>query len=67
VQQADIYRFKVTLQYAKPAIWRQIETKDVTLEKLHELIQTAMGWTNSHLHVFEIAGTQYTDPRLMTG
>ncbi|MDB5391115.1 MAG: lexA, partial [Planctomycetaceae bacterium] len=32
---------------------------------LHELIQTAMGWTNSHLHQFVIAGKQYTDPRFM--
>jgi hypothetical protein len=37
----------------------------VTLEKLHELIQTAMGWTNSHMHQFEIGGSQYTDPRFM--
>ncbi len=59
------YRFKITLQDADPVIWRRIETKDVTLGKLHELIQAAMGWTNSHLHQFEIAGTRYTDPRLM--
>jgi hypothetical protein len=24
-----------------------------------------MGWTNSHLHQFEIAGNRYTDPRFM--
>ena len=24
------------------------------LEKLHEVIQAAFGWTNSHLHVFEV-------------
>jgi hypothetical protein len=61
-----VYRFKIILQDADPAIWRRIETKDVTLEKLHELIQTAMGWTNSHLHQFEIADARYTDPRFMT-
>lgn len=65
--QAAVYRFKIFLQDTDPAIWRRIETKDVSLEKLHELIQTAMGWTNSHLHQFEIAGARYTDPRLMTG
>lgn len=26
-----------------------------------------MGWTNSHLHQFEIAGELYTDPRFMMG
>ena len=36
-----------------------------TLETLHELTQTAMGWTNSHLHQFEIGDTRYTDPRFM--
>jgi len=61
----SVYRFKITLQDSDPVIWRRIETKDVTLEKLHVLIQTAMGWTNSHCHQFEIAGTRYIDPRLM--
>lgn len=62
---AAVYRFKITLQDSDPAIWRRIETKDVALEQLHALIQTAMGWTNSHLHQFEIAGSRYTDPRFM--
>jgi hypothetical protein len=35
------------------------------LDQLHEHIQTAMGWTNSHLHHFRIAGTLYGDPLLM--
>jgi len=64
-RKAAVYRFKITLQDSHPAIWRRIETKDVTLEKLHELIQTAMGWTNAHLHQFEIAAKRYTDPRFM--
>jgi DNA-binding Lrp family transcriptional regulator len=62
---AAVYRFKIVLQHSDPVIWRRIETKDVTLGQLHELIQTAMGWTNSHLHQFEIAGSRYTDPRFM--
>ncbi|MBI1312016.1 helix-turn-helix domain-containing protein [bacterium] len=64
-RRAVIYRFKITLQETDPVIWRRIETPDATLGKLHELIQTSMGWTNSHLHQFEIAGTKYTDPRFM--
>lgn len=62
---AAVYRFKIILQDTHPVIWRRIETKDVTLERLHELIQTAMGWTNSHLHQFEIADARYTDPRFL--
>ena len=66
-ENAAVYRFKIVLLDTDPVIWRRIETKDVMLEKLHELIQTAMGWTNSHLHQFEIADVRYTDPRFMRG
>lgn len=62
---AAVYRFKIILQDTDPVIWRRIETEDVTLQKLHELIQTAMGWTDSHLHQFEIADVRYTDRRFM--
>ncbi len=62
---ATVYRFKITMKYITPVIWRRIETKDVPLEKLHELIQTSMGWTNSHLHQFEIGNDLYTHPKIM--
>lgn len=62
-----LYRLKITLQGSVPLIWRRIETLDVSLLALHELIQTAMGWTNSHLHQFEIDGIFYTAPRFMDG
>lgn len=57
-----VYRFKITLRNTKPPIWRRIETHDATIEQFHELIQTAMGWTNSHLHEFDVDGTHYTHP-----
>jgi len=60
-----LYQFKVTLLESKPLIWRRIQIKDCTLEKLHEHIQTVMGWTNSHLHQFEINGESYGDPELI--
>ncbi len=62
---AAVYRFKITLKETQPPIWRQIETKDVELKKLHDLIQTSIGWTNSHLHCFSIGDKRYTDPRLI--
>ena len=46
-------------------IWRRIQVKNSTLDKLHERIQTAMGWTNSHLHQFDINGKRYGDPELL--
>lgn len=60
-----LYQFKITLLGAKPPIWRRIQVQDCTLDKLHEHIQTAMGWTNSHLHQFEIKGERYGDPELL--
>jgi hypothetical protein len=51
---APIYQIKVSLRGARPPIWRRLEVPaDVSLARLHELIQIAFGWTDSHLHVFE--------------
>jgi len=60
-----IYQFKITLLDAEPPIWRRIQVQDCTLDKFHEHIQTAMGWTNSHLHQFDIKGQRYGDPELL--
>jgi hypothetical protein len=59
---AEVYQFKVTLLKTRPPIWRRIQVGDCTLDKLHEHVQTAMGWTNSHLHHFRIDGRLYGDP-----
>ena len=60
-----IYQFQITLKDIKPPIWRRIQVRDCTLDKLHERIQTAMGWTNSHLHHFQIKDALYGDPWLL--
>jgi hypothetical protein len=62
---ASIYQFKITLLESKPPIWRRIQIEDCTLDEFHQHIQTAMGWTNSHLHQFEIGGKRYGDPELL--
>lgn len=54
-----VYQFKITLLDTHPAIWRRIQVKDCFLEDLHAHIQAAMGWKNSHMHVFEIDGLTY--------
>lgn len=59
------FQFKITLDGIKPSIWRRIQVRDCTLDKLHEHIQSAMGWTNCHLHRFEIEGMRYGDPELL--
>ena len=58
-----IYQLKITLQGLRPPIWRRVLVADnTTLEKLHYIIQIAMGWTNSHLHDFTIHGKRYAEP-----
>src|SRR4051812_11865612 len=57
-----IYQLKITLRDVKPPIWRRVQVKDGTLARLHDVIQASMGWTNSHLHAFEIGGEQYGEP-----
>lgn len=42
-----LYQFKITLLESRPPIWRRIQVRNCTLDKLHEHIQTAMGWTNN--------------------
>jgi len=48
-----VYQLKITLIDSNPKIWRQILVNpDTLLVDLHRIIQTIMGWTNSHLHQF---------------
>lgn len=60
-----VYQFKITLKGTKPPIWRRIETLDIPLATFHRAIQNAMGWTNCHLHTFEVGETRYSDPRML--
>jgi hypothetical protein len=56
-------RMKVTLDGIEPPIWRRLEiSASVTLATLHELLQAALGWTNSHLHMFEIGDERIAIP-----
>lgn len=58
-----IYQLKITLRDARPPIWRRVQVpSDITLAKLHKIIQLAMGWYNCHLHEFEILGQAYGQP-----
>lgn len=61
--QAPIYQIKVTLRHVTPPIWRRLEVPaDTKLGKLHKILQTALGWTDSHLHAFRVGGIAYGVP-----
>ncbi len=59
----QIYQLKVTLKDIRPPVWRRVQVaSDIKLGKLHRIIQDAMGWTDSHLHAFNIGGENYGIP-----
>jgi len=58
-----IYRLKVTLKNFRPPIWRRIEVRnDISLAKLHRILQTAMGWYGCHLHMLKVRGSIFGNP-----
>ncbi len=58
-----MYQIKVSLDGVKPPIWRRLLISSTTdLGELHEIIQIAMGWTDSHLHQFVVGDDRYGVP-----
>ncbi len=54
-RRADVvtYRVRVDLNGTKPPLWRRLElASDLFLDQVHEIMQIAFGWTDSHLHQF---------------
>jgi hypothetical protein len=55
-----LYEIRVQLQDIEPPIWRQLKVRPQTsLARLHKILQRAMGWTDSHLHLFKIGDKEY--------
>ena len=55
--------FRVELKGTDPAVWRMIQVPHrATLHRLHEVLQVAMGWTDSHLYLFHVGGEVYGEP-----
>lgn len=54
-----LYTLKITLKHSQPPIWRRVQIPDCLLDDLHEVIQTAMGWENCHMHEFVIGQERY--------
>jgi hypothetical protein len=49
----EICEIKIALIGIEPAIWRRLQVPNsVTLNRLHQIVQVAMGWEDSHLHRF---------------
>lgn len=60
---APIFALKVTLRGSKPPIWRRfLVPSSIALKQLHRCLQVVLGWTDSHLHLFEARGVCYGTP-----
>ncbi len=51
-----VFQLRITLLDTRPPIWRQVQIKDCTLARLHEVVQVAMGGANYHMYYFEAGG-----------
>jgi hypothetical protein len=55
-----VVQLRISLRDVHPVVWRRLLVPgSVRLAKLHLMLQAAMGWTNSHLHDFQIGGVRY--------
>jgi len=60
---APIYQVKISLKDSTPLIWRQLLVSSETkLSQFHQIIQVAMGWTDSHLHLFRVGPVTFSYP-----
>ena len=56
-------RLRVTMREVEPWVERVIDVPAaITLDELHEVLQVAIGWTDSHLHQFRTEDAVYTVP-----
>lgn len=61
-----VVQLRIQLEEIDPPVWRRVLVPgSVRLDKLHRMIQAAMGWEDSHLHSFAIGdatfGMQFDD------
>ncbi len=56
-----VLQLKVSLTGAsKPPVWRRLLVPaTIRLNRLHDVIQAAMGWDDYHLHAFSVGGVDY--------
>jgi hypothetical protein len=54
-------RVRVDLAGTRPPVWRRLElASDLFLDEVHEFLQAAFGWTDSHLHQFGCGPAYYS-------
>ncbi len=63
----SIYQLKITLDDTKPPVWRRILIPaNATFRELHETIQLSFGWSDYHLHDFQVKRADAFRPHSIT-
>ena len=58
-----VARLRIELREIEPRLWRRVDVPlSATLLALHDIIQIAVGWTDSHLFEFVVGERVYGEP-----
>ena len=56
-------RLQATMRDVVPRVTRTVDVPEtITLDELHDVLQVALGWTDSHLHRFDTETVRYSHP-----
>ncbi|MER6753822.1 plasmid pRiA4b ORF-3 family protein [Micromonospora echinofusca] len=59
----QIFQLRISVTGVRPPVWRRVLVPGgFTLDRVHRVVQYAVGWRDCHLHSFEVDGTQYGEP-----
>ncbi len=65
-EQPSLLTVHITLDDSEPLVWRKLVVRgDLSLPIVHQVVQVAMGWTDSHLHRF-FTGGPWEGPYFLT-
>lgn len=63
VRSKEVLQFRLFLEGIQPLVWRRFRVaSDLSLARLHTVIQMVMDWQDYHLHEFKYAGRTYGVP-----
>src|SRR5271156_6167751 len=56
----DAFEIRAALRNVEPTVWRSVSVPvHLSLGDLHEILQVAFGWQNSHLHDFVVGEARF--------
>lgn len=59
----SVHQLLITLEDTDPPVWRRLVVpSSYSLAKLHDALQAAFGWHDSHLHEFRIRDQVFSNP-----